>query len=197
MEENNKVIIFEKKEIILISLLVVVLIVTSFTIGVKMGKRISLDSAGVTKEDKKTVELKSTVEEDAEKTVSSEAQLTDEEKLKKLMDESKNKLSDELQKFSSEEKTSTENQSSAKNPMAGKYTIQLGSYNTVEEAKQFAEGFTVRGYNPIINEVKIDGKGTWFRVSLGMFDTVEAAKKYIRDEKSLFAGQDHVITEIK
>ena len=199
MEENNKVIIFEKKEIILISLLVVVLIVTSFTIGVKMGKRISLDAAGVTTEDKKTVELKSTVEEDAEKTLSTDAQLTDEEKLRKLMDESKTKLSDELEKFSTEEKT-TANQSTeapAANPMAGKYTIQLGSYNTVEEAKQFAEGFTVRGYNPIINEVKIEGKGTWYRVSLGAFETVESAKRYIREEKSLFAGQDHVITEIK
>lgn len=204
MEENNKVVIFEKKELVLISLLVVVLIATSFTIGVKMGKKISLDTAGVTTEDKKTVELKSTVEEDAEKTLSSDAQLTDEEKLRKLMEESKTKLSDELEKFSSEDSKATANdpanQSSApaeKNPMAGKYTIQLGSYNTVEEAKQFAEGFTVRGYNPIINEVKIEGKGTWYRVSLGAFDTVEATKKYIRAEQSLFAGQDHVITEIK
>ena len=196
MEENNKVMVFEKKEIILISLLVVVLIVASFTIGVKMGKRISLDTAGVTEADKKEVELKSAAEEDAEKTLSTDAQLTDEEKLKKLMDESKNQLTEELEKFSSEEKK-TSDAAPVANPMAGKYTIQLGSYNTVEEAKQFAEGFTVRGYNPIINEVKIEGKGTWYRVSLGAFETVEAAKKYIRDEKSLFAGQDHVITEIK
>lgn len=198
MEENNKVIVFEKKEIVLISLLVLVLIVASFTIGVKMGKRLSLDASGVSTEDKKTVELKSTVEEDAEKTLSADAQLTDEEKLRKLMEESKTKLSDELEKFSSEESaTAPAATSTPANPMAGKYTIQLGSYNTVEEAKQFAEGFTVRGYSPIINEVKIEGKGTWFRVSLGAFDTVEAAKKYIRDEKSLFSGQDHVITEIK
>lgn len=197
MEENNKVLVFEKKEIILISLLVVVLIVASFTIGVKMGKRISLDAVGVTEADKKEVELKSTVEEDAEKTLSSDAQLTDEEKLKKLMDESKNQLTEELEKFSSEEKKTTTEAEPVSSPMAGKYTIQLGSYNTVEEAKQFAEGFSVRGYSPIINEVKIAGKGTWYRVSLGAFDTVEAAKKYIRDEKSLFSGQDHVITEIK
>lgn len=196
MEENNKVMVFEKKEIILISLLVLVLIVASFTIGVKMGKRISLDTAGVTETDKKEVELKSAVEEDAEKVLSTDAQLTDEEKLKKLMDESKTQLTEELEKFSSEEKK-TSDAAPVANPMAGKYTIQLGSYNTVEEAKQFAEGFTVRGYNPIINEVKIEGKGTWYRVSLGAFETVEAAKKYIRDEKSLFAGQDHVITEIK
>lgn len=201
MEENNKVVIFEKKELVLISLLILVLIVTSFTIGVKMGKRISLDASGVTAEDKKTVELKSAVEEDAEKTLSTDSQLTDEEKLKKLMDESKTQLTEELEKFSSEEKKTDTSEAAPvatpANPMAGKYTIQLGSYNTVEEAKQFAEGFTVRGYNPLINEVTIAGKGTWYRVSLGVFDTVEAAKKYIRDEKSLFSGQDHVITEIK
>jgi cell division protein FtsN len=199
MEENNKVVIFEKKELVLISLLILVLIVTSFTIGVKMGKRISIDASGVTAEDKKTVELKSAAEEDVEKTFSAESQLTDEEKLKKLMDESKTQLTEELEKFSSDEKKTTAETPhlNPTNPMAGKYTIQLGSYNTVEEAKQFAEGFTVRGYNPIINEVKIADKGTWYRVSLGVFETVESAKKYILDEKSLFSGQDHVITEIK
>ena len=53
MEENNKVVIFEKKELVLISLLVVVLIATSFTIGVKMGKKISLDAAGVSRRTRK------------------------------------------------------------------------------------------------------------------------------------------------
>src|SRR5690606_26807302 len=82
-------------------------------------------------------------------------------------------------------------------PMAGKYTIQLGSYNSMEEARQFAEGFTVRGYSPIINEVKIPGKGNWYRVSLGLFNTVDEAKTYIKSEQSLFSGQDHIIAEIK
>jgi cell division protein FtsN len=81
--------------------------------------------------------------------------------------------------------------------MAGKFTIQLGSYSDIEEAKQFAEGFTVRGYSPIINEVRIDGKGTWYRVSLGLFNTVEEARSYIKEEQSLFQGQEHVISEIR
>src|SRR5690606_23647583 len=81
--------------------------------------------------------------------------------------------------------------------MLGKFTVQLGSYPSLEEAKQFAEGFTVRGYNPIINETRITDKGTWYRVSLGLFSSVEEAKTYIRNEQSLFSGQDYVITEIK
>jgi septal ring-binding cell division protein DamX len=196
MEENNKVIIFEKKEIILILIFVVVLIITSFTLGIRLGKKLALDESGIKKEDVKTVELKSTAEEDAEKIISEDEKLTDDEKLKKLMDESKTRLSDELEKFSSEEKpAATESVTSPS--MDGKYTIQLGSYNTVEEAKQFAEGFTVRGYSPIVNEVKIEGKGTWFRVSLGLFNTVEEAKAYIKQEQSLFSGQEHVISELK
>lgn len=200
MEENNRVIVFEKKEIIIMLILVVVLLVTSFTIGVRLGKKLSLRDAGIKDEDVKAVELKSTVEEDADATISQDAQLTDDEKLKKLMDESKTRLSDELQKFSKDEAPATSS-TAAGAPVStaatGKFTIQLGSYNTMEEAKQFAEGFTVRGYNPIINEVKIPGKGNWYRVSLGMFKTVDDAKKYIKEEQSLFAGQDHIITEIR
>ncbi|WPU64234.1 SPOR domain-containing protein [Peredibacter starrii] len=196
MEENNKVIIFEKKEIIIVLTFVVVLIITSFTLGIRLGKKLALDASGVKSEDVKAVELKSTVEEDAEAVVSEDAKLTDEEKLKKLMDESKNRLSDELEKFSTPQNPPTTT-AAPQSTMAGKFTIQLGSYNTMEEAKQFAEGFTVRGYSPIINEVKIEGKGNWYRVSLGLFDSVEEAKTYIKSEQSLFAGQDHIITEIK
>ena len=199
MEENNKVIVFEKKEIILILIFVVVLIITSFTLGIRLGKKLTLDEAGITPVDQKTVELKSGLEEDVEKTVEEDSKLTDDEKLKKLMDESKNRLGDELEKFSSEDKK-TENKNVApqtSSPMDGKYTIQLGSYPSVEEAKSFAEGFTVRGYSPIINETTIEAKGTWYRVSLGLFGTVEEAKTYIKNEQSLFSGQDYVITELK
>jgi cell division protein FtsN len=200
MEENNKVIIFEKKEIILILIFVVVLIITSFTLGIRLGKKLAFNESGIKDEDVKTVELKSTAEEDADVTMTEDQKLTDDEKLKKLMDESKSRLSDELEKFSTEQKTepplSTESTPS-KLPSTGKYTIQLGSYNTLEEAKQFAEGFTVRGYSPIINEVKIEGKGTWYRVSLGLFGSVDEAKTYIKQEQSLFSGQEHVISEIK
>jgi cell division protein FtsN len=198
MEENNKVIIFEKKEIILILIFVVVLIITSFTLGIRLGKKLAFNESDIKPEDVKTVELKSTIEEDADATVAADAKLTDDEKLKKLMDESKNRLTNELDKFTSEEKAPMSVQTEEKKiPMAGKYTIQLGSYNTVEEAKQFAEGFTVRGYSPIINEVKIEGKGTWYRVSLGLFNTLDEAKAYIKQEQSLFTGQEHVISEIK
>lgn len=80
-----------------------------------------------------------------------------------------------------------------KNPYAGKFTIQLGSYDQVGDAQKFADGFRIRGYNPIINEVELKGRGTWYRVSLGVFDNASEAKEYILQEKTLFEGQDYVI----
>jgi cell division protein FtsN len=200
MEENNKVIVFEKKEIVLVLIFVVVLIITSFTLGIRLGKKLGLADAGVTETDQKTVTLKSGLEEDVEKTVEEDSKLTDEEKLRKLMDEQQNLLKDNLEKVSSDEPVMSSNQSvetKSSNAMTGKFTIQLGSYPTLDEAKQFAEGFSVRGYSPIINESQIAGKGTWYRVSLGLFNSVDEAKAYIKGEQSLFSGQDYVITEIK
>jgi septal ring-binding cell division protein DamX len=196
MEENNKVVVFEKKEIVLILIFVLILIVTSFTLGIRMGKKLSLTEAGIKDQDVRAVELRSADEEDADLSAADEAALTDDEKLKRLMDESKARLTEELEKFTGDNTPETSPQT-AKNPMAGKFTIQLGSYNTQAEARQFAEGFTVRGYSPIINEVNIEGKGKWYRVSLGLFNTVDEARNYIRAEQSLFSGQDHIITEIR
>lgn len=207
MEDNAKVFVFEKKEIFLIFVFVVIMSVTCFTLGVNLGKKLALDKSGVTAEDMKTVELKSTQEEDVEATMDA-PQLSDEEKLKQLMEESKEKLNTELEQFSTQDPKAEsapavapavqpKNEVSVANAQTGKYTIQLGSYATMDEAKQFAEGFTVRGYNPILNEVIIPEKGTWYRVSLGLFGSVAEAKEYVKKEATLFQGQDYVISEIK
>lgn len=82
------------------------------------------------------------------------------------------------------------------NNLKGKYTVQVGAYKTLDEAKSFASGFEVRGYSPIVNEVKIPNKGTWYRVSIGAFGTRNEAKDYIVKEKSLFQSYDYLIKKI-
>jgi cell division septation protein DedD len=79
----------------------------------------------------------------------------------------------------------------------GKFTIQLGSYPNLEDAKQFADTFRIRGYNPIVNQVDIKSRGTWYRVSLGVFDTAAQAKSYILKEETLFRNLDYVVTDFK
>lgn len=80
---------------------------------------------------------------------------------------------------------------------SGKYTIQLGSHRSLKEAEEFAAGFKYRGYAPIINEVDIPSRGVWYRVSLGVFDTITKAKEYVSKENSLFQGQDYVLVRFE
>lgn len=66
-EDNSKLFVFDKKEVVLIFIFVLVITVTSFTLGVRVGKGLSLKSDGFTKEDiAKTIDLKSVEEEQAD-----------------------------------------------------------------------------------------------------------------------------------
>ena len=79
----------------------------------------------------------------------------------------------------------------------GKYTVQVGSHRSLKDAQAFAEGFRIRDYEPIINEVKIPNLGTWHRVSLGVFDTLSQAKEFVKRENSLFQDQDYVFVRFE
>jgi len=81
--------------------------------------------------------------------------------------------------------------------LMGKYTIQVGAFKTSFEARDFADSFVARSYRPIINEVDLGIKGTWYRVGLGLFDTEASAKKYLTREASLFEGQQAYINIIE
>jgi cell division protein FtsN len=224
LENKEKLFVFDKREVIIIFLFMVVLTITSFTLGVNIGKKLSFERAGFSTEDLRAIEMKSDVEENVDKVVEENMNQAIDEKTKKdsLSSETFNKLKDEFQdlddkgegvapqddaisNFKEEKKVDVaqdtvpekKDEKSGLSTLVGKYTIQLGSYKTLEDARKFADGFTIRGYNPIINEVSIENRGMWYRVSLGVFESVADAKDYIRKEKSLFQGQDYVITDIE
>jgi septal ring-binding cell division protein DamX len=77
----------------------------------------------------------------------------------------------------------------------GKYTIQLFSNQSEEAAKDFADGFIVKGYDVIVNEVILAGKGKWYRVSIGVFDSVNDAKEYLNKENKLFQANKYIIQQ--
>lgn len=67
LEDKNKLFVFDKKEVVLIFVFVLVIIVTSFTLGVRVGKGLSLKSDGYSKGDiENTFDLKSVEEEHAD-----------------------------------------------------------------------------------------------------------------------------------
>ena len=209
MDSKTKLYVFAKKEVALIFIFMILIAITSFVLGVKIGKSYSLEMAGITKEDqKKVVELLSTKEEaldDINK--NAEAHVVESSDIENKLQE---KISAEFGSSQasghgasdaghganmSTDKSSHETNASH-DGLNGKFTIQLGSHRTLKEAEDFAEGFKARGYDPIINQIEIKGKGTWYRVSLGAFSNSEEAKSYIAKEKTLFIGQDYTIVKM-
>ncbi len=221
MEEKSKLFVFDRLEVVIIFLFMVVLAVTCFTLGVSIGKKFAIRSAGIIPEDQQNIILKSKTEEYVDEVIEENKNEMVEEKAKsdslagntiKRLTEEFEELDENTENPSEATKKVLEGTKDAPAPKAaatapaknedesslvGKFTIQLGSYQNLEDAKNFADGFTVRGYNPIINEVKLGGRGIWYRVSLGLFENMNEAKEYIQKEKSLFQGQNYIIAEIK
>ncbi|MGZ3787922.1 MAG: SPOR domain-containing protein [Bacteriovorax sp.] len=210
MDSKTKLYVFAKKEVALIFIFMILIAITSFVLGVKIGKNYSLEMAGVTPEDqKKVVELLSKKEEQLEEIKkNAESHTVESSDIEHKLQE---KISAEFGADNAHATTasatpatthapnmSTEpkHEVAAKDGLSGKFTIQLGSHRTLKEAEDFAEGFKARGYDPIINQIEIKGKGTWYRVSLGAFNAQEEAKAYIAREKTLFLGQDYTIVKM-
>lgn len=215
MDSKTKLYVFAKKEVALIFIFMILIAITSFVMGVKIGKNYSLEMAGITKEDqKKVVELLSKKEEQLEEIKkNAEAHQVESGDIESKLQE---KISAEFGVEGgpaptgahgaaavapahgpmSTEPAKREAGHAGKDGLTGKLTIQLGSHRTLKEAEDFAEGFKARGYDPIINQIDIKGKGTWYRVSLGAFNTNEEARAYIAKEKTLFIGQDYTIVKM-
>lgn len=59
----------------------------------------------------------------------------------------------------------------------GKFTVQVSSQASEDEAKAKAQELKDKGFSAFYVPATVDGK-KWYRVSVGLFDTAGAAKKY-------------------
>ncbi|MEE2743455.1 MAG: SPOR domain-containing protein [Bdellovibrionota bacterium] len=236
MDEKTNFYVFAKKEIALIFLFMLIIAVTSFVLGVKVGKSYNYDAAGFTEEDRENISMNSRSEETVKDMVKKDERTEEDKKLKRseVLDSTYKQLEEEFEKL--DEKVNKDKkkappaakapvkaapeitkkkevpqvmvkeethdfpelnapmpEASLRDQYSGKFTIQLGSYQSLRDAESFADGFRIRGYKPIINEVDIKKRGIWYRVSLGIFESVGKAKDYVLREKTLFKGQDYVI----
>ncbi|MCB9062791.1 MAG: SPOR domain-containing protein [Halobacteriovoraceae bacterium] len=231
MNEKTKLFIFDRVEVILIFLFMIMIAITSFVFGVRVGKKIPYAQAGLTQQDRMTIEMKSKEEERVEKVLEDEKQKIQKsadigsqlehkliEEMKKVGEGRLEKevpqvnnmkeeievetpsVTDALEKFKNNsdvnQQSPVDNQEKENKELSGKYTIQLASYKSYSDAEEFAQSYKMLGYSPIINEVELEGKGTWFRVSLGAFESINEAKKFIVDKKSLFTGSKYTISTL-
>lgn len=57
------------------------------------------------------------------------------------------------------------------------YTVQLGSFQNPQRAREFSEALAAKGYEPYILKVAVPGRGPVYRVRMGRFSSVEAAQQ--------------------
>lgn len=60
---------------------------------------------------------------------------------------------------------------------AGKFTVQVASFSSEDDAKKRAEDLKNKGYSAFYLPAKVNGQN-WFRVSVGQFPTENEAKSY-------------------
>jgi cell division septation protein DedD len=71
----------------------------------------------------------------------------------------------------------------------GGYQLQVSSFHTQGEAEAFAGQLRARGHKAYVLEAHVPGRGTWYRVRIGPFQTQHAATQY----RASFEEREHVV----
>jgi cell division septation protein DedD len=71
----------------------------------------------------------------------------------------------------------------------GGYQLQVSSFRTEPEADGFAAQLRARGHKAYVAEAHVLGRGTWYRVRVGPFQTQHAAAQY----RASFEEREHVV----
>jgi cell division protein FtsN/Zn ribbon nucleic-acid-binding protein len=77
----------------------------------------------------------------------------------------------------------------------GGFTIQIGSYNVIEEANERVARLQSGGFDVRVVSVELPKRGTWYRVQSGRFGNREEAARYGQLLKSKGATDSFIITE--
>jgi DedD protein len=71
----------------------------------------------------------------------------------------------------------------------GGYQLQVSSFRTQGEAQAFADQLRARSHKAFVVEAHVPGRGTWFRVRIGPFQSQRAASQY----RAGFEAREHVV----
>jgi hypothetical protein len=191
MDDKTNLYVFEKKEVFLIFVFMILIAVTSFVLGVKVGRDFTYpDVKKLTETESADVRLRSDMEESIEEIMERGVQDLSPDYTGRLRETLESELKQEQRALEIEPPTpsgETRGVQSSRDQLRGKFTIQLSAFPSLQEAQRFADGFTVRGYNPIIWEVELPS-GIWYRVSIGVYETESEARMFVRQNSELLEG---------
>jgi cell division septation protein DedD len=63
------------------------------------------------------------------------------------------------------------------------FTVQVRATQSKDDAGHFLSKLKGEGFHAFVTEVDIEGKGHWYRVRVGKFDTRAKAEAYLSDFK--------------
>jgi cell division protein FtsN len=83
----------------------------------------------------------------------------------------------------------------AQHMKAGGFTIQIGSYNVIEQANERVARLQAAGFDARVVAVELPKRGTWYRVQAGRFSSRDDAARYGADLKSKGAADNFIIAD--
>jgi len=78
----------------------------------------------------------------------------------------------------------------------GKFTLQVGSYNTPVEANKRAAHLRAAGFAAQVVAVELPKRGTWYRVQTGRFADRAEATRYGVQLRAQGAAESYIVTEV-
>jgi cell division septation protein DedD len=77
----------------------------------------------------------------------------------------------------------------------GSLTIQVGSYNVIEQANDRVARLRAAGFDARVAAVELPKRGTWYRVQAGRFSGRAEAERYGQEMKAEGVAESYIITD--
>lgn len=197
MEPKAELLVFNKKEILVIISLLVLVALFSFTLGLKLGKTLGASAKPAATEH---APLGEHAVEGSSAHAPTEAAPGEhgEEASENRVEATKPVASPEAAPAEAQDKADAEFAAEADKEKVGaaktvpmafpkdkkgetiknvRYTLQVGSHRTVAEATEQVSGLKRKGLDAFYIEATVPGKGTWYRVGIGVFNSKEEAER--------------------
>jgi cell division protein FtsN len=78
---------------------------------------------------------------------------------------------------------------------SGGFTIQVGSYNVIEQANERVSGMRAAGLDARVVAVELPKRGTWYRVQSGRFSSREEAQRYGNEARAKRALDNFIVAD--
>lgn len=196
LNPRAELLVFNKKEITVLIMILVLVAAFSFTAGLRVGKSLSQEATQAPEKaplaEKAKPQEPARAEEGATKPAGEETESSNiaekpkekEERSEKATQTAEDQADAEFAGEVSREKVRATKPVAMSLPSEKKgevsdgprYTLQVGSHRTVAEAAEQVSTLKHEGLDAFYLEAKVRGKGTWYRVAIGLFNSKEQAE---------------------